>query len=119
MTWSGLADLYQIFSQHNGIGSFADAMQTHDLGKCHKPQPISSECTGVSWLDGARKVCQSVAFCTSAEALEGGPPRVSKPLNIVIETMKDRKEGAAEYAWALKAREVMGERWVRLLCYQP
>ena len=110
MVWSGLADLYPLFIQHGAVEVFTNAL---DHG-----QQVSPESMQFLWLDRARKVFQSVAFCTTAKSLESGPPRISTALNIVIDTIKNRKEGAAEYAWAVRARKEIGERWVRLLEYQ-
>ena len=71
------------------------------------------------WLDMARKVCGSVAYCTSPEALETGPPRISTALNMLIETTRNRAVCEREFTWAVNARKEIARKWVRLMAFLP
>ena len=110
MIWSGLADLHNLFSQYGLTDTFDAALNCQDI---NTPESMKS-----LFLHHSRKILQSVAYFTTSEALDSGPPRISTPLSIVVETLKPRKDFAAEYAWAEKVRRKIGERWVRLLNFQ-
>ncbi len=66
-------------------------------------------------LDRVRKVLQTIAFCTTSEALDYGPPRVLTQLTIVTEVIKHRKGCEAEYQWAFKTRKRLAEKYTRIL----
>jgi hypothetical protein len=72
---------------------------------------LSQEAIQIKWLDMARKVCGSVAFCTTPSALENGPPRIATSLNMLVETMKNRTVCEREYNWAMRARKEIARRW--------
>ena len=100
MASHGIKDLYAVLDQ---------------FGIPHEPLAIR-------WQDMARKVCQSIAYCTSSEALRCGPPRIASQLSIVIDIMKhniQKGECVAEYRFATEARAQMGKKWLRILRYAP
>lgn len=112
MFWAGLEDLHGLFHQFGMTHVFHATMSGHT-------NHLTPEIMQFSWQDKARKVCQSVAYFTTSEALESGPPRVGTQLSIVIDIMKTRKGCEAEYAWAVRAREQMGTKWLRVLRVAP
>lgn len=71
--YSGLSDLYSLFEEHDITPLFHAAIGS-DSSSEFTPQSMH-----FMWLDRARKVLQSIAFCTTKKALEMGPPRC-KPL---------------------------------------
>ena len=106
LVWSSLADISATLhrlSLNNLVGSEADRI-TRNLAT--KPK---------DWLDPARKVCQSVNFCTSNEALGIGALMIAVPLSIVIDVMKDRSGCELEYNKAVEARNEISRRWLRVL----
>jgi hypothetical protein len=70
------------------------------------------------WQSMCRRVCQSVADCTLVDVLNpgAGPGRISAPLNIIINIMQRHRYGSGELRWAMKTREQIGRRWIRMLC---
>ena len=99
-----------------------DAMETYySVIRSHLGPSIglSSEAIQARWLDMARKVCGSVAYCTSPSALETGPPRISTALNMLVETTRNRKACEIEFNWAVKARKEIARKWVRLMAFLP
>ena len=99
------------------------------MGESSEYTPQSMQ---LMWIDRARKVLQSIAFCTTPAALEAGPPRgtqdvvgwydrrvadvflATTQLAIVIDVMKNRKGCEAEYRWAVKTRKRIGVKWLRI-----
>lgn len=85
--WSGLSDLYSLFSEH-GVAALFNAA----VGESSDFTPQSMH---FMWLDRARKVLQSVAFCTTKKALEAGPPRCEFSASPDISTAGFVFEGGA------------------------
>jgi hypothetical protein len=108
----------------SGVGEHFVNVFLGQLGQLCSSRPIAARYDDLSeeafqdrWLDAARKVCQSTAYCTSAEALELGPPRSTASLSIVIDIIRKRPAGRKEYLWAAQARQVIGEKWVKVVKY--
>lgn len=80
---------------------------------------LSADAFEHRWLDAARKVCQSTTFCTSDEAVELGPPRITATLSIIIDILRPRPCAEKEYLWAMRARQAIGEKWVKVVKYAP
>ena len=111
MTWSGLSDISGLFLE-NGV-------PFELMASIGGPTHLTPETMEFLWLDRARKVCQSIAFCTSADALDEGPPRITVALNLILGVMRDKKICKPEYEWALRARKRFGNKWVRLMHVSP
>ena len=107
LVWSGLTDLYstvEALSSNNLIGSQMEQVLGH----------IALE--PKDWLEPARRVCQSVEFCSSSEGSPGvGSLLIAAPLDIVIDVMKRRSGCNAEYQSAVKARKEISRKHLRVL----
>ena len=105
--WTGLADLYNLATHFRATEAFYSAIRSH-VGQ---DMDLSPEAMQAKWLDMARKVCGSVAYCTTPSALENGPPRIATSLNMMVETMKSRQVCESEFNWAVRARKEIAGRW--------
>ncbi|KAF2720702.1 hypothetical protein K431DRAFT_346999 [Polychaeton citri CBS 116435] len=108
MAFCGLMEAYTAFSQLGGL---------YFLESKFDPDTVKQMASGTRWLMMARRVCQSVDFCTSTSALQTGlgSMRISAPLSIIIDVMKRAGLASGELEWALRARAKIGKRWLRIL----
>jgi hypothetical protein len=111
----GLADLSNLARQLDAMDTYYSVIRSQ-VGPYIELSPDAIE---ARWLDMARKVCGSVAYCTSPEAVETGPPRISTALNMLIETTRNRAVCEKEFTWAVKARKEIARKWVRLMAFLP
>lgn len=125
LVWASLWDCH-MGCLESGVGQYFIQVFNAQLAHLSSTCPVAATYDDLSldaierhWLDAARKVCQSTAFCTSDEALEAGPPRVTASLSIVIDVIRKRAGAEREYAWAMRARQAIGEKWVKVVQYTP
>lgn len=109
MVWSSLEGI------HAGLA------QTHSLPYL-PPSPRTERFTALApqahWQHAVRRIVRSVAYCLETTK-STAPPGIGVALEIVIDVLRGKGEGAGgcvlELREAERAREEMGRRWVAIL----
>jgi hypothetical protein len=105
MMWSGISVMPK--SAFAALGKASKGFEKLDRDTCDE-----------KWQKMCRNVCQSVDHFTLNYALNPSarPGRISAPLNIIINVMQQQRYVGEELQWAIRTRERIGRRWLRMLC---
>ena len=106
MVRTGMTDLHANIEQLSSNTALGDSLE--QVLRSIAPEPRD-------WLEPARKVCQSIGYCSSIGPPGVGLLMIAVPLDMVLSNMKHRPGCGAEYKEAMKSRKEISKEWLHIL----